>query len=301
MSVGSERMGFLLVDKPAGITSHAVVARVRSALGVRKTGHAGTLDPFATGLLVLGVGRATRLLEYLVGLDKEYECEALLGVATDSLDPEGRIVARDDRWRSITAERIGRAAASLEGTCLQTPPALSAVKVRGVPAHRRVRRGEQVQLAPREVDVRRFELAGTDLPAVRFRVACSSGTYVRSLAGELGARLGTACHLTALRRIRVGSFHVRDAVAPPDVTARGIPARAWVEPQAALAHLGAVEVGRDEARLLAQGRRIPAGESRTGADPSGGPLALVLPGGELVAVGGVRNGLIEPGKVFLRV
>ena len=294
-------MGFLLVDKPAGVTSHDVVAAARRALAIRKIGHAGTLDPFATGLLVLGIGRATRLLEYLVGLDKEYEGTARLGVATDSLDPEGACVARDERWRGIPGERIRSVAAGLEGPILQTPPTYSAIKVGGVPAHRRVRRGETVRLAPREVRVHRFEVLGADLPEVHFRVACSSGTYVRSLAGELGERLGTGCHLTALRRTRVGAFHLRDAAPAAALRAAELPAHAWVEPRAALSHLGTVEVHPEEATLLAQGRRIPAGEARAGSAPSSGAVAFVLPGGDLVAVGGVRNGLIEPGKVFLRV
>lgn len=294
-------MGFLLVDKPGGVTSHDVVAGARRALGVRKVGHAGTLDPFATGLLVLGIGRATRLLEYLVGLDKEYEGTARLGITTETLDPEGACVARDDRWRRIPAERIHSAAAALEGSILQTPPRYSAVKVRGVPAHRRARRGEEVELAPREVRVHRFEMLGADLPEVRFRVACSSGTYVRSLAGALGEDLGTGCHLTALRRIRVGAFHLRDSISVSDLRAGAgtPPSNAWIEPGPALAHLGTVEVQPAEAALLAQGRRIPAGESRAGAS-SPGPVAFTLPGGELVAVGGVRDGLMEPGKVFLR-
>lgn len=301
MSGRAERMGFLLVDKPGGVTSHDVVADARRAFGIRKIGHAGTLDPFATGLLVLGIGRATRLLEYLVGLDKEYEGTARLGVTTDSLDPEGTCVARDDRWRGIRAECIRSEAAGMEGTIMQTPPVYSAVKVRGVPAHRRVRRGEGVEISPREVCVRRFEVLGADLPEVHFRVVCSSGTYVRSLAAELGGRLGTGCHLTALRRTRVGSLHLRDAAPASALRAGEWPADAWVEPRSALSHLGTVVVLPEEAVLLAQGRRIPAGESRTRTAPAQGPVAFVLPGGELVAVGGMRDGVIEPGKVFLRV
>lgn len=299
MSERAQRMGFLLVDKPAGVTSHDVVAGTRRALGVRKVGHSGTLDPFATGLLVLGIGRATRLLEYLVGLDKEYEGTARLGVTTETLDPEGAVVARDDRWRGIPAERIHAAAAGLEGPILQTPPRYSAVKVRGVPAHRRARRGEEVKLAPREVRVYRFEVLGAELPDVRFRVACSSGTYVRSLAVTLGEQLGTGCHLTALRRTRVGAFRLRAAASVSDLRAGTAPSGAWIEPGPALAHLGTVEVQPGEAALLSRGRRIPAGEPRAGASTPG-PVAFVLPSGELVAVGGVRDGLIEPGKVFLR-
>lgn len=301
MSGRAELMGFLLVDKPAGVTSHDVVAAARRAFAIRKIGHAGTLDPFATGLLVLGIGSATRLLDYLVGLDKEYEGTARLGVTTDSLDPEGACVARDDRWRGIPADRIRSVAASMEGPIVQTPPQYSAVKVRGVPAHRRTRRGERVELAPREVRVRRFEVLATDLPEVGFLVTCSSGTYVRSLAAELGDRLGTGCHLTALRRTRVGSFHLRDAAPVASLQSGEPPAHAWVEPRTALAHLGTVEVHPEAAVLLARGRRIPAGEAGADRAPSSGPVAFILPGGRLVAVGRIRNGLIEPGKVFLRV
>ena len=290
----------LLVDKPAEITSHDVVAVARRALGVRRIGHAGTLDPFATGLLVLGIGRATRLLEYMVGLDKEYEGTARLGVSTDSLDPEGNCIARDDRWVGIPPDRIRSVAASLEGTLAQTPPRYSAIKVQGVPAHRRARRGERVELEPRQVTVRSFEVVGTDLPEVRFRVTCSSGTYVRSLAAELGERLGTGCYLTALRRTRVGSFDVQDAAPLSALRSGEPPPHAWVEPLSALSHLGSLEVAPDEAALMAQGRRIPAGQRFPPSAHDPEPVVFVLPGGELVAVGAVRNGLMEPRKVFLR-
>ncbi|MDE2764509.1 MAG: tRNA pseudouridine(55) synthase TruB [Gemmatimonadota bacterium] len=291
----SPAMGILLADKPAGVTSHDVVAVVRRALRRGKAGHAGTLDPFATGLLVLGIGRATRLLEYLTGLDKEYVGTACLGVATDSLDPEGARVAEDDRWRALSADRIRSVAARLVGTMLQTPPAYSAVKVDGVPAHRRVRRGEKVELRPRTVTVRSMEILELALPTVRFRVACSSGTYVRSLAAEMGGRLGTACHLTALRRTRVGDLHLRDA-APLGALQRGeIPPRAWVEAVPALAHLPCVVVEPGEAAMLAAGRRVPSGA------PDCGAAVFALPGGRLVAVGAVRDGVLEPRKVFQRV
>ena len=198
LSEPAAAMGMLLVDKPAGITSHDVVAVVRRSLRVRKAGHAGTLDPFATGLLVLGIGRATRLLEYLAGLDKEYLATARLGVATDSQDPEGSVTAEDDCWRSLDTDRIRTAAAAMAGRLVQSPPVYSAVKVGGVPAHRRVRRGEAVELPAREVTVHALEVLAVDLPEVRFRAACSSGTYVRSLAVELGAsRYGLPPHRVA--------------------------------------------------------------------------------------------------------
>ncbi len=293
MSESSASMGMLLVDKPAGITSHDVVAVVRRSLGVKKAGHAGTLDPFATGLLVLGIGRATRLLEYLAGADKEYEATARLGVATDSQDPEGAVIAEDDCWRELTADRIRMVAGGMVGSLLQSPPVYSAVKVGGVPAHRRVRRGESVELPPREVIVRAFEVVEVDLPEVHFRVACSSGTYVRSLGVELGERLGTACHLTALRRSRVGGFDVRDAVGLEEVVGgRGIPGQAWIDAVSALAHLPRVVVDSGDAAMLATGKKVPNGA------PDCGVAVFALPDDRLVAVGAVRDGVLEPRKVF---
>lgn len=294
MSEPPAPMGMLLVDKPAGVTSHDVVAVVRRALEVRKVGHAGTLDPFATGLLVLGIGRATRLLEYLTGLDKEYEATARFGVATDSQDPEGAVIAEDDRWEDLTGDRIRVVAGGMAGSLLLSPPVYSAVKVDGVPAHRRVRRGESVKLAPREATVHALEVLGVDLPGVRFRVACSSGTYVRSLGVELGERLGTCCHLTALRRTRVGTFDVRDAVGLEAVRGGGIPARARVDAVSALAHLPRVVVEPGEAAMLATGKKVPNGAPECGA------AVFALPGDRLVAVGAVRDGVLEPRKVFHR-
>ncbi len=282
------------MDKPAGVTSHDVVAVVRRALKVRKAGHAGTLDPFATGLLVLGIGRATRLLEYLSGLDKEYEATARLGVATDSQDPEGAVVAEDDRWEDLAGDRVRAVAGAMAGPLLLAPPVYSAVKVGGVPAHRRVRRGENVTLRPREAIVHALDVVGVDLPDVRFRVKCSSGTYVRSLGVELGRRLGTACHLVALRRTRVGRFHVRDAAALGAVRGGGIPARARIGAVSALAHLPRVVVDPGKAAMLATGKRVPNGA------PDCGVAAFALPDGRLVAVGAVRDGVLEPRKVFHR-
>ena len=294
MSEPVSAMGVLLVDKPAGRTSHDVVAVVRRALGVKKAGHAGTLDPFATGLLVLGTGRATRLLEYLVGLDKEYEATARLGIATDSHDPEGARTAEDDHWTDIAASRVREVAAGMVGSLQQTPPVFSAVKVGGVPAHRRVRRGEDVTLEPRKITVLDLRVLDVDPPDVRFTVACSRGTYVRSLAVELGERLGTACHLTALRRTRVGGFHVRDAAPLASIEGARPPSGAWVGPVSALSHLPHVAVGPHEAGLLAAGRRVHADA------PDANTAVFTLSGERLVAVGAVCDGVLAPRKVFLR-
>ena len=294
MSEAPETLGVLLVDKPAGLTSHDVVAVARRALGVKKAGHAGTLDPFATGLLVLGTGRATRILEYLVGLDKEYEATGHLGVATDSQDLHGARISQDDRWTGLTADRVESVAAGMVGPLCQTPPAYSAVKVGGVPAYRRARRGEKVELGTRSVTVRSLEVVEVDPPEVRFRVVCSSGTYVRSLAAELGERLGTACHLTALRRTRVGAFELRNAASFASVRAAHPPCHAWVGAVAALSHLPRVPVGSAEAELLAVGKGVPTDA------PDGGPAVFVLSEETLVAVGAVQDGLLKPKKVFLR-
>ena len=286
-------MGILLVDKPAGWTSHDVVAVARGALGTRKIGHAGTLDPFATGLLVLGIGRATRVLEYLVGLDKGYEATARLGVATDSFDPEGTRTSEDDRWQDLSPEEVHRVAAGLVGPLRQIPPLYSAVKVGGVPAHRRVRRGEDVRLAARAVEVRSFRVLEVELPTVRFQVSCSSGTYIRSLAGELGERLGTACHLTELRRHRVGEFAAGRAATVSELKEGRVPEQAWVAPGTALSHLDRVQVDADQAGMLAAGRQVRM------STPDISPVAVILAGEELVAVGAVEHGILKPRKVFL--
>lgn len=282
------------MDKPAGPTSHDVVAAAKRALGGVKVGHAGTLDPFATGLLVLGTGRATRLLEHLVGLDKEYEAVARLGAATDTHDHLGAVVSTDDRWRELGEERVRAVAGGLVGRLSQTPPAYSAVKVRGVPAHRRARRGEAVRLAPRTVTVRALDVPAVEPPDVRLRLSCSSGTYVRSLAAELGDRLGTGCHLTALRRTRVGAFHVADAASLESVTAARPPANAWLAAADALAHLPRVHVGPEAAAKLAMGQKVDLDSGQ-----AEGPVVVLLHDGMLAAVATVTDGVLKPRRVFL--
>lgn len=218
--------GILLVDKPGGITSHDVVARARRALQTKKVGHAGTLDPMATGLLVLGVGRATRLLTYLVGSDKEYHATIRLGQATTTDDAEGEFLSQlgvDERRLS----GLDAAIAGLTGEIQQVPSAVSAIKIDGKRAYARVRAGEAVELPARPVTVQRLEIVGrragaaadgTSVLDLDVVVQCSSGTYVRAIARDLGAALGTGGHLTALRRSRVGEFDVAQATQLADVT-----------------------------------------------------------------------------------
>lgn len=273
--------GILLVDKPRGLTSHDVVARARRALGTRKIGHAGTLDPMATGLLILGVEGATRLLTFIVGLDKTYEATIRLGVSTDSDDADGEVTATADA-SAVGADDIRAAIAPLTGRISQVPSTVSAIKVGGKRAYALARAGEEVELAAREVTVSRFDVlrerradGAVDLDVV---VDCSSGTYIRALARDLGAALGVGGHLTALRRTRIGPFAV-DGAADPDGVADA-PLRSPAEVAAAV--LGRLDVTADEARDLRHGKRLTAAAARIA--PSRGPVAAVDPDGALVGV-----------------
>ncbi|WP_438353349.1 tRNA pseudouridine(55) synthase TruB [Microbacterium sp. CJ88] len=274
--------GIALVDKPGGMTSHDVVSRARRALNTRKIGHAGTLDPMATGLLLLGVGPATRLLTYLVGLDKTYAATMRLGAATTTDDAEGEETDRADAssLAAIDDAAIHAGVAALTGPISQVPSAVSAIKVAGRRAYDLVRAGEEVALAAREVTVSRFEILDRratdgflDLDVV---VDCSSGTYIRALARDLGAGLGVGGHLTALRRTRIGAFAVEDAV-----SADAIGIDALRDPAAVAAEvLGALHVSADEARDLRHGKRLPDAAVRAARYPA----AAIDPDGVLVGV-----------------
>lgn len=256
--------GILLVDKPAGLTSHDVVARTRRAFGTRKIGHAGTLDPMATGLLVLGIEGATRLLTYIVGADKTYEATIRLGQTTGTDDADGEILTRapTGAWAAVTKERIADGIRSLTGLISQVPSSVSAIKVDGRRAYDRVRAGEEVVLAARQVTVSRFEILtrrdGEGVVDLDVVVDCSSGTYIRSLARDLGAGLGVGGHLTALRRTRVGDFDVTDAVGIDDLD--GAPTLSPAE--AAARVLQALDVTADDARDLRHGKRLAGQASR---------------------------------------
>ncbi|HXY72462.1 MAG TPA: tRNA pseudouridine(55) synthase TruB [Actinomycetota bacterium] len=263
--------GFLLVDKPAGMTSHDAVDQVRRALGVRKVGHAGTLDPSATGLLLMASGRATRLLRFVGDLEKEYEGTGVLGVETDTLDADGAAVGGDpEEAARVGVDELRDAMAAFVGEIEQVPPAYSAVKVRGERLHRAARRGEAVAAPPRTVRVEAFDLRAFEPPSFEFRVACSRGTYVRTLVADTGARLGCGAHLTRLRRTAIGPFRVEDARPPDDPAA---PA----EPAAALGHLARVAVTDEEATAVSHGRLLgPAGID--------GPYRVHGPDGTLLGI-----------------
>jgi tRNA pseudouridine55 synthase len=204
------RPGLVVVDKPGGMTSHDVVARVRRLAGTRKVGHAGTLDPMATGVLVLGIDRATRLLGHPTLTDKRYAATVRLGAITTTDDAEGEVVETSPT-DGVAADDVRRALASFVGELDQVPSAVSAIKVDGKRAYARVRAGEEVDLPARRVTVHAIEVTGLELPDVRIEVHCSSGTYVRAIARDLGAALGVGGHLTTLRRTAVGPFTLADA------------------------------------------------------------------------------------------
>jgi len=275
--------GILLVDKPAGLTSHDVVARTRRAFGTRKVGHAGTLDPMATGLLVIGIEGATRLLTYVVGADKTYTATIRLGATTTTDDAEGDVIeiASPAAWEAVTAEAIADGIRSLTGPISQVPSSVSAIKVDGRRAYDRVRAGEEVVLAAREVTVSRFDLLarrdGDGVVDLDVIVDCSSGTYIRSLARDLGAALGVGGHLTALRRTHVGDFDVAAAVAL-DALADAVPA---TPAEAAVRVLPRLDVTADEARDLRHGKRLTGAADRldgalaAAIDEQGGLVGIV--------------------------
>ncbi len=260
--------GLLLVDKPKGVTSHDVVDGLRRAFGVRKVGHAGTLDPMATGLLLVGVGRASRLLRYISGLSKTYEGTARLGEETDTLDAEGAVVRT--AAVAVAAADVEREMAALVGESLQRPPAYSAVKVGGRPMYRAARRGQEVEAPPRPIRVHAFDLLSFDGRDAEFRVTCSSGTYVRGLVADVGAALGCGAHLVRLVRTGIGPFDISDAVSP-DAPGEPLPV------ECAVAHLPRLDLDAEEAAAAGHGRILaPAGID--------GPYGVFDPRGRLVGI-----------------
>ena len=293
--------GLVVVDKPAGWTSHDVVARVRRLAGTRKVGHAGTLDPMATGVLVLGVEKATRLLTYVVGADKDYTATIRLGVATTTDDAEGEVLTSADA-SGVTRDAVDAVVTTLTGSIRQQPSTVSAIKVDGRRAYARVREGEQFELPARPVVVERFDVLtmvqqvqdGIPVLDVDVDVTCSSGTYIRALARDLGAALGVGGHLTALRRTRVGGYGLDVAR-----TLEQLQEDFSVLPlaDAARAILPAREVTDDEVRALSYGQRIDTSDG--GAEGTADtPVAAFAPDGTLVALLVGERGRSRPLLVF---
>jgi tRNA pseudouridine55 synthase len=284
--------GLVVVDKPPGLTSHDVVGRVRRLAGTRRVGHAGTLDPMATGVLVIGVERATRLLGHLALTEKAYVATVRLGASTVSDDAEGEVVSTADA-SAVPESAIAAEVAALTGEILQVPSRVSALKVAGRRAHERVRDGEAVELAARPVTVHRFEVVAVHREGshvdLEVEVDCSSGTYVRALARDLGAALGVGGHLTVLRRTRVGPYDLSSA-RTLDELAEELTVLPLAD--AAAAAFPCHEVGEETARRLRHGVPIP----RTGMGE--GPVAVFGPGGDFLALVQDRGPRAKPLAVF---
>jgi tRNA pseudouridine55 synthase len=288
--------GVLVCDKPAGLTSHDMVARVRRLAGQRRVGHAGTLDPPATGVLVVTLGRATRLLPYLPLEPKRYLATVRFGSATDTLDAAGQ-VTRTAPAGHLDAAGVAAALPGLTGPQQQVPPMVSAVKVGGERLYAKARRGEEVERAARDITVHALELVGFEpgeTPSAVLEVSCSGGTYVRVLAADLGQTLGTVAHLAALRRTAVGPFAAEAACSLEELQAAadaGTFEGRLIDPATAMAPAGTRHLTSEEAAALSVGKPLPATGTPT-------PLAAIAPDGRLIAVIQDRDGRARP-KVVL--
>jgi tRNA pseudouridine55 synthase len=289
--------GLVIVDKPPGRTSHDVVARIRRLAGTRRVGHAGTLDPMATGVLVIGVEKATRLLGHLALTEKEYTATIRLGQATDSDDADGEIIAETSA-AGVTREDIEAAAAALTGEIEQVPPGFSAIKVGGQRAYRLARQGAAPELAARTVTVSSFTVGDVrrdgDLVDADVAVTCSSGTYIRALARDLGAALGVGGHLTVLRRTRVGPYGIGQAR-----TLEQLADSFDLTPldEAAGLAFRPLHLNEDDARVVAHGGRLPA--AALSGVPGAGPVAAFAPDGSLIALLAEEGGQARPLAVFV--
>ncbi len=315
----------LLLDKPSGISSFRAVRAVARLFGVKKAGHAGTLDPMATGLLVVCMGRATKLSRFIMEGAKEYEGRMLLGVATDTYDAEGRITEENHIPAGLDLNTVRKEASLLTGRILQSPPPFSAVKHKGVPMYKLARKGELVRKEPRPVSVSGFAVEDAGFPELRFRITCSRGTYIRSLVHELGQRLGTGAHMTALRRTRCGDLDVDRAFTLDDLSMlaeSGNLEACLMDVTDALSHIPSIVIEQDDALALRQGRgmeisRLACGQDMAscsgsssglpGSNRQSGPFVkLVMPREgreELVAVArppwhGVRGGRLVTEKIW---
>lgn len=306
-------LGALIIDKPEGYTSHDVVARVRRAAGTRRVGHTGTLDPFATGVLVCCIGRATRLVQFLVGLDKEYYATVRLGYATDTQDGTGKQITP---LRSATGLGLGdlrRILSEFNGPQLQTPPMFSAKKVGGERLYRAAREGREVERDPVSIVVHSIALVAEEVPGLiktedetaefNMQVRCSSGTYVRTLAHDIGERLGVGAHLAELRRTEVGHFHLTNALTLDQLETIGREALvdALISPYEMLMNLPVLALDEEATRRVTNGRALSLSPAQAAAiEPSAHKVRLSDSKGALVAVGEIDReaGLISPHVVL---
>jgi len=284
--------GILNLDKPKGITSHDVVERVRAVAGQRRVGHAGTLDPMATGVLLVCLGRATRLAEYLMASPKTYRARIRLGITTDTYDAEGQVT--EERPVEATRSDVEAALGRFRGRILQVPPMFSAIKRKGQPLYRLARQGITVEREPRPVEIYELRLTAWEPPDLTLEVTCSPGTYIRSLAHDLGQALGCGAHLAGLVRLASGDFRLEDAVPLEELTPERLP-EVMLPPDAALRRYPAFHLDQEAARAVRSGRAI------AGPPPKGEPLARAYgPDGSFLAVLEYRPDRLvwHPRKVF---
>ena len=280
------KSGVIIVDKPEGMTSFQVVKTVRKILQVKKAGHTGTLDPLATGVLPVCIGEGTKLAGLLTAEDKVYLATALLGVVTDTLDTTGEVLAKNDP-AGVTKENVEKVIAGMKGDQLQTPPAFSAIHVDGERAYEKARRGEKVELAPREIRIDQLELRNWQHPSFDLFVSCSKGTYIRTLISDIGEELGCGATMSALRRLRCGPFDIEQSTELEKLEEAPL-----ISLDQALSHMAKVDVGPNEVVTIRYGQPIvpegplPAGVIRIRCD------------GELVALGEMRNNELWPKRVF---
>jgi len=303
----SDRHGFILVDKPRGPTSHDIVLAVRRALCHRSAGHAGTLDPMATGLLIVAVGEATKLLRFLSMDNKEYEATIVLGSETDTLDAEGRVVTTAPIPDDLSWERVNRQAQSFVGLITQRPPVISAIKKNGVPLYRRVYRGERVEAPLREVVVQDIRIKDIRGRVVELRLRCGAGFYVRALARDLANALGTVGHLSALRRTRIGAFTVESAVVLKDTksvetadTLRDALRERMVPLADGCRGMKRLTLSQEGCEDAFHGRPIPICRIRSGVSSEVGREYVALFNGDqqLIAIGQIREGEIRVVRGF---
>ena len=317
----NERMdGLIVIDKPAGMTSHDVVARVRNIVAERRVGHTGTLDPFATGVLVVLVGRATRLAQYLSGAEKEYEAVIRLGYATDTGDVTGKrlefdeeFTAETQRAQSLRREDVEAALALLRGEMEQIPPMYSAKKVGGRKLYELARRGEEVERKPVRVIISSFEVIAHEgvlltqnndgSHDLKVRVVCSAGTYIRTLAEDFGQRLGLGAHVAALRRTRAGRFTIADALSLERLRELAESAKislALISPDAAISHLPAVSLSADDVSRTVHGIDLQIVDAQASDWSDRQPVRMRDAGGDLIAVGiyDVARKLLHPRVVI---
>lgn len=294
--------GVLIINKPAGMTSHDVVARVRRLIGERRVGHTGTLDPFATGVLVVLIGRATRLAQFLSGAEKEYEAVIRFGYSTDTGDVTGQRIETDPHAKaqsaqSLRKEEIEAAMASLRGPIKQLPPMYSAKKIAGRKLYEHARRGEEVERKPVDVTIHEFDVLPGDGEQLKrhddesadlsVRVVCSAGTYVRTLAQDLGGRLNIGAHLASLRRTRAGHFTIANAMTLDrlaELNASQALEQALIAPNESLSHLAGVELDDDQAQRTRHGIDLQVDSDRASSWQEGQPIRMTLKG-RLIAIG----------------